>query len=225
MRSRRRRKKAAAVMVMGAAMSQLILSSDISMMKDIAGFRSAIRAAVRGYWRGYFDQVDFFVQMGNAQERYLTEAWHEGMAECGLRPEEMTTPERNALDQMLSSESVHLFSFAEDIRVHSRAEGGKLGPLMVRADMWINTYREAKARAMTMACADQKLVWRLGSTREHCSDCLNYNGRVYRASVWARYDIRPQHRSLSCRGYRCQCSLIPTNDPAMPGRPPGMSGG
>ncbi|RLC88775.1 MAG: hypothetical protein DRJ03_01620 [Chloroflexi bacterium] len=59
----------------------------------------------------------------------------------------------------------------------------------------------------------------------NCIDCLNYSGRVYRASIWAKYDIRPQHPNLACHGYNCKCHFEVTTENAWPGRPPGMTGG
>ena len=91
---------------------------------------------------------------------------------------------------------------------------------VVRVDFdWANeslTVVEVVNLARTMADANQKLVWGLGPT-EHCRTCLKLDGKVKRAEVWAAANIRPQSPDLACGGWRCQCTLEPTDAPASPG--------
>lgn len=193
--------------------------------KDMAGFGIAVRAAVRGLWRGYFDEMDFVVQMSNALDRYLTEAWHEGAARCGIRPEELTIAETQAMLNFIAGQYNYVMNFGRSVAEGSRANGGKLGPLLARAELWTERYNEARNRGAIMACGDQKMVWRLGPTRDHCRDCARLHGRVHRASVWEQYDVYPKNSNLECGGWRCLCQLLPTNLPGTPGRPPRLSGG
>jgi hypothetical protein len=106
---------------------------------------------------------------------------------------------------------------------NSRAEGGKLTPLLGRGDLWVNRYNQAVSMAKMSACGDLKYRWIVGPT-EHCTDCAMYNGRVYRGSVWASVGAQPQASALACHGFRCQCILQQTTDAAMPGRPPAPRG-
>lgn len=92
-----------------------------------------------------------------------------------------------------------------------------------RLAIWINMRAAALNEALSVISRDAKLEW-IYSDTEHCRDCAKYNGRVYRASTWARYGIRPQHPSLACHGFHCQCVLSPTDKPVNKGKPPAMTG-
>lgn len=223
----RRRKSAALIIAAGAIMIGQKAKSPSTQptYKQVGDFRAAIRSAVRGLWRGFLDIPDFLNMMYDAQRTYLTRAWHEGAAQCGVQPDELSNEEQLALQNLIFNERTYLGGFATDIVENSRENGGKLTPHLQRAEMWANKYREAKAQGTLMACADSKYEWFLGSTSEHCQDCLGYAGRVHRASVWAAVGAEPQSRALACHGYHCACELKPTDKPALPGRPPRPSGG
>jgi hypothetical protein len=187
-------------------------------------YRRSLRGNVRGLWTGAIDYIQFMRMMRSTINRRLKQAWLEGAAACGISEEELTPGEWIAMDQAIVNELGFVEGFADDIEMGSRASGGKLKPLHIRVEMWANRYKDVVNRAKQMACADRKLLWHLGATVEHCRDCLRYNGRVHRGSTWARYEIRPQSPSLACHGFRCACTLEPTDERAMPGRPPGMTG-
>ena len=186
-------------------------------------FQSAIQSAVRALWSGEWAINDFLDQMTDAIDRYYEFAWQEGAAEVDVSPEERTDQEQIALYRQMSEALPHVNAFALAIIDKSKENGGALGPLMGRAELWVKRYNEVRNLAMRMARSDAKLEWVIGPTEQHCPDCSKYNGRVYRASVWG--DIRPQHRGLACHGYQCQCEFMPNPGyPATPGRPPRMTG-
>jgi len=192
--------------------------------KSMADFGLAIRSGVRGLWKGVLDRPSFLHTMTLAIRRQLRIAWHEGAERCGIRPDELSPPELLRLHMIIEENIGYLPGFADAIEAGSQANGGKLGPLLSRAEMWTNRYTQTQSLGQQMACGDRKLQWNLGPTKEHCKDCLKLNGRVYRASVWEKYDIYPQHPNLECGGFRCLCSFVPTDDPGTPGRPPRLSG-
>ena len=187
----------------------------------LASYQLSIRAAVRGLWNGALTEGGFIDTMTSATERGLEQAWQEGAAECGIGPEDRSKEEKTALRLLKNRNLGSIKSFGTAISVRSKAEGEKLGPHLTRASMWVNRYSEAKNQARAMACADQKFAWRLGNT-DHCSTCLKMADKVKRASQWAKADVRPQHSSLECKGYRCQCEFQPTDAPLSRGRIPGM---
>jgi hypothetical protein len=185
-----------------------------------SNYRSDIRAYVRGFWAGHLTYDQAFESLLYATERGLRQAWYEGAQEVGVEPSELTPSEISALRALIISEQQYIGGLLADIEANSKANGGKLTPLLSRADMWANRWHDARSKAMLIARDDQKLRWDLGPTEQHCDDCANYNGRVYRASIWRKYGVQPQSRSLSCRGYRCLCVLTPTTEPGTPGHPP-----
>ncbi len=190
-------------------------------LKAISDFGSRIRGLVSGYWRGDIDEFSFVSSMVDAVTRGITQAWGEGAASCGISPSEFSQRERISLLFAIATASGPVVGFARQIAANTRAMGAKLAPHLSRAALWTNQYNSAKSQAQTMACADAKMAWRLGPTERHCTSCLNYDGRVYRASTWAKWGIRPQMRSLRCGGWRCLCTLSVTTAPLNRGRPPG----
>lgn len=190
--------------------------------KSLATFKTSILAAARGLWAGKSDLLDFVDMMYSAIRRGYEQAWRDGAATCGIKPAERTPEEQVALDEMIVANQGYVVRYGDWIVEHNQAAGAKLQPVLDRAELWVNRYNEVKVRAQTMACQNQKYVWRWGPT-EHCADCRKMNGRVYRAAVWDKY-VRPQDSRLTCGGWKCQCRLEPTDDPVTPGRPPALTG-
>jgi len=189
--------------------------------RGMKNYGRALRSAIYGLWRGYYSRYDFISEFTMSIQDYYRQAWYEGAAECGIRPDELTTEERETLRRETLRDLFYVLDLASDIESGSKSNGGKLAPLYRRAELWINRYNAIRNMAKTMACQDGKLRWEYGDTI-HCSSCLKLNGRVYRASVWQKYDIHPQHPSLECGGWRCQCRLVPTDEPTNRGRPPAI---
>ena len=188
-----------------------------------ATYRMTIRNAVRGLWTGAMDLGQFLDVFGQAVELGLAAAFAEGAAACGIQPADYTDQERQALREFVSNEEFRVLTFAEAIQENSKANKGKLTPLLQRADMWILRYQDVVNQAKTLACADGKFRWDLGPT-EHCSTCAKLAGQVRRGSVW-RANVLPQNppnEKLECGGWRCQCALTPTDEPCNPGPLPSV---
>lgn len=187
--------------------------SDLQEVDHKEAFARNVRAAVRGLWSGVMDYYDFFDAMASAVRYGITNAWNDGAAECGILPNELSPEEQMARQSMITGQMGYINGFASAIEQNSKANGGLLGPLLTRGEMWSNRYNDAKNQARTMACADKKLKWTLGPT-EHCKDCARLAGKVKRGSQWT---IRPQSPELECGGFRCQCQLVPTDEPMSKG--------
>jgi hypothetical protein len=197
--------------------NKLVVKAVDARQRDYA---RGVRSLVYSLWRGYTEQNAFIHTMVYAIERNIMLAWAEGAKACGISEEELTLEEISARKNLINSQYPYLIDFADAIIQGSRDNNGKLTPLYRRAEMWVNRFNEARNQAKQMACGDKKLMWVMNPLKEHCTDCLMLNGKVYRASVWKKYDLRPQMRKLECHGYKCGCSFTPTDDPATPGHPP-----
>ncbi|HXV43327.1 MAG TPA: hypothetical protein VEC96_09705, partial [Anaerolineae bacterium] len=191
--------------------------------KSLSSFRSSIRANVRGLWNGSLGLAGFRDGMTSAIERGFNQAWAEGAKACGLKPDEYSDEEKDRLRTMIEGQQPYIIGFGLDIQAEDKAGKFPVGPHFDRAEMWVNGYNEVVNQARAMACKDLKLKWVYGDT-QHCSDCSNLNGRVYRASTWHKSGLLPQSRSLACSGYRCKCSLQPTDEALTKGRPPKLAG-
>ena len=188
------------------------------------GFGGGIVAVVVSLWRGGIALGVWLLTMNLILTAGLRAAWNRGAARVGIQPSEFTARELAARDQFISTQIGFLGGFGEAIVLTARATGGALAPLLQRAQMWTNRFGEAEAEAMQLAAKDQKLMWVWNPLKEHCEDCLRYNGRVYRGSVWEAAQIRPRISELECGGFRCGCAFVLTDDAAMPGRPFAPSG-
>lgn len=194
-------------------------------MAGIDDYAQALRSATRGRWQGVLSDSQFRGAMRSAINRRLEQAFEEGAAECGILPDEFTPEEQIALGRAVNEELGQIGSLATRIDKNSKKNGGKLQPLLDRVStIWTNRYRDLESLGKQQACRDQKLQWIIGPTEQHCRDCLKYNGRIYRASAWARNNVKPQSRRLSCHGFRCLCSLEPTSEPITKGRIPRPTG-
>lgn len=192
--------------------------------KDIDGFALNVRANIRGLWNGDFDRFDFVDGMISAIERGFNQAWNEGAAKCGIQPNERTPEEESELRDIINEQFPHLPGFAADIDAGSKANGGALQPFLDRGDLWIRRYSEVVTRAQAMACANQKLKWKLGIA-EHCRSCLKLADKVKRASYWHERGILPRVAGasyLECNGYRCDCRFEETDEPVSRGPLPGL---
>lgn len=207
--------------------SRLEQAAVIIRLKSMANYRAGLRAAVRGLWNGSFDMLQFYEAMTSAIRRGFTLAWHEGMKEVGLAPEDMTPEEATQLDNMIIMEREFIFPFGDDIQTNSRENGGKLNPLLARVDKWIARYTNVKNQAMQMAKNDPVLMW-VTNAAESCTSCVKLDGQRRRASVWNRLDVRPQHpRKLECMISAggvdvCKCVLVPVEGGSSRGRLPGL---
>jgi hypothetical protein len=189
-------------------------------MANISTYRASIRQAIRGYWSGKLSQSDFLEAMRSAINRGLTQAWLAGAKECADSINDLTPPERAKLAGFIVEQQGFIGGIAQAITVADKAQGGKLGDVMYRADLWANKWDEVKATAEAMCRGDEKREFVLGPTKEKCRSCLGLAGRVYRYSVWlANGAIPPTHRT-QCKGYRCLCRLMPTTKPLTRGKFP-----
>ncbi|KKM87331.1 hypothetical protein LCGC14_1270010 [marine sediment metagenome] len=190
------------------------------MEKGLTEFQANVRAGVRGLWTGVFNLDQFISQMNGAIRRGFTQAWAEGAKECGILPDEITIAEQTKLNSLISTNLGFVRDFGVAIRRGSKANGGLLRTQMTRSGVWVSRYTQVVQEAKAMSCADQKLKWNIDPTKDNCSSCLKLNGKVKRASVWEEAGIIPQVAGagyLICNGYRCGCTLDPTEERGTPG--------
>lgn len=196
-------------------------------LKSQASYRSRIRAAVRALWTSEWDIFQFFDEMNSVIDSGFDNAWGEGMKVAGLSFADITPEEQMELANFKISERQFIFGFGEAVEAGSKENGGKLGPLFSRVELWVQRWQAVKSRALSMAQSDGLFEWVL-SAQESCTSCLKLQGQTRRLSVWQRLDIRPQHpRKLECEissgGITvCKCSLVPSQGPSSRGRLPSL---
>jgi hypothetical protein len=83
------------------------------------------------------------------------------------------------------------------------------------ARLWTRSFDALFSKGQTYDPEDPRYIWRIGSTIEHCVDCLDMDGQSHTASEWEAAGIRPQSPDLACGGYNCDCSLVLTDEPSL----------
>lgn len=185
-----------------------------------------VRGFTRALWSGVIDYDQFFDLMQGAIRVGLTQNWHAGAKECGIQPNEMTPEERMALEAAIISEFNHVAGFADAIEAGSKANGGKFGALLPRAELWGTRAVDVQNQARLMACRDKKLKWVFDPAKEHCDSCAKLNGKVKRASYWRARGLQPQNPpnpALGCGGWKCGCVFEVTDEPLSRGPLPNVS--
>lgn len=194
-------------------------SEEETVTKERSGYKLAVTRNVQLLWEGRNNPYQFVGAMTQAIISQFPDAWATGAKMCGINADELTEEEQAALQEQIDANLSRLEDFAEYINENNRASGQPLGTSMSRASMWINSYDRVSEIAKSYACSNQKMVWVLGATEQHCRDCLKASGRVYRMSMWNKIGILPKSLNLACHGYRCDCKLVPTTQALTRGRP------
>lgn len=175
----------------------------------------ALRAVARGLWLGIVDYAQAWDALDVAIRFGLTKAWHEGLQEAGIQPDEMSLEERNALQIMIVNERSRMNEFLTYCEQNAKSTGAAWSKCDAKAQLWAMRAKDARNKALTMAKSDPKLMWTLGRTEKHCSTCSKLNGKVKRASYWRQLNLQPQNppnHLLECQGWHCDCSLSPTEE-------------
>lgn len=189
-------------------------------IKNRRSYRQSIRRLARGFWTGDLSEFQFTDGMNSTIQREYTSAFESGVKRGGLNMDELTPNEKASLDDLIAEEVQNAFNMMLDLRDSKKESGGKLGAIRKRVDRWVARYDRVEIRGYIIASRDKKLMWKISPVTESCKDCLMLNGRVYRASTWAKMNIEPASPRLECFGLNCGCILLETDNPVTKGRPP-----
>ena len=186
-------------------------------VKTAVYFDRVIMTWVNDLYTHEVTEAEFVDRFADLIDQQLTRAFNEGMRNNGLDPvTDMTDEWAAALQEMIASEYMYVDQYAADI-----ASGNyTLAQLQSRAGTWSNRYTDIVNQA-TLLTAEGKdrLIWRLGATEAHCETCMTLNGVVAFAREWDVSGIKPQNppnNNLSCGGWKCDCSLEPTDQRRSP---------
>jgi hypothetical protein len=166
-------------------------------------------------YRGKIDESVMLDKMIYAIGEQLKRAWNEGMVENGLDPTQDKTPEMETrIDDLVNSEYNHVTDLIDFIGQQRESKAGT-DAINMRVDMWVNRYNDV-VNIAKLETSDQKdkLEWVLGATEQHCTTCASLNGIVASAREWEETGFHPQQPPndlLECGGWRCDCSLQPTD--------------
>ena len=195
--------------------------------KSISSYRRELRSIMRGIIDNQINVPSAIQATDSVVRRSLTQAAYEGIEKGGLRRGDLTQAELLTIQEMIFNEQDYVVGLVEYAKSQSTSDNPAYGAVFNRVDMWANRYDMVVNKFYQMAASDKKTIWRLHGkhkTDESCIDCLAYNGRVYRNSIWEKHDIQTQMWDLSCRGVHCGCGMKETDEPITRGFPPKPKG-
>ena len=175
---------------------------------------------VKDLYRGDIATFEFESSMIEIIQNQLRRAWNEGMRSLGLDPEtDMILLWEMALQDTMAQELVYVDPLAAEI-VYAGQTGGNIEQFRSRVSLWANRYTDVTNQARQICAeAGQKMQWKEGDTDKKCSTCLALDGIVAFESEWESlgvYPQRPPNQLLECQGWKCQCTLNPTDQRRSP---------
>lgn len=185
-------------------------------IKTQAHMERVVWRAIRDLYSGSIEEFGFIDAMTTVIRQQLTRAWREGAGEVGVTPEEFEPQDNDELERIIANEFEFISGLAIDIIMDRDAEEPKgVERFRFRARLWAQRYKETVNDAKIWFGGRQKLKWVLGATEEHCITCLALSGVVASTRLWEQSKIRPQNppnELLACKGWLCDCALVPTNE-------------
>jgi len=159
-------------------------------MKTYDYYRRVFVASVNALYNDKITVNEFVDKLSTLIYNQLFSAWREGMADVGLDPKEDFTQEMADIVSKIADEEVgHIRDFSGAIV--SARQNETLAGVQARAEMWANRYLDVQNQARIYSKPEQKFVWRLGATEEHCEDCAGYDGKIMTGAEWAK-EKQPQ---------------------------------
>lgn len=161
---------------------------------------------------------EFIDIMANLISGQLTQAYEQAWADEegeGDLPDYLTGP----LEEMILGQYDFVDGFYREI-VDARVDEEPIDALLARAALWANQWTSAYNEAVRLITLENggNMVWQFGDT-EHCETCRQLDGIIAPASVWDELGVHPQQPEndlLDCGGWRCGCSLTPTDQRKSP---------
>lgn len=191
----------------------IALSSPIAEeVKTQTYFRQAIERLVRKLYSGVIGG-EFVDEMAKLIQSQLTQAYKYALRDEGVKMDDQFA---HHMESLIFSQFEFVDQYFHDI-INAFVEDEPIEPLMARAALWANRYSETYNEALREIARrfGKKMIWTLGKTETHCETCEALNGIVAFHSDWERFGFRPQsapNAMLDCGGWRCDCSLTPTNN-------------
>lgn len=176
----------------------------------------SVQAVYSGNMGGEF--VDILASLIQGQ---MTQAFYQAWEDSGETSHYLPDYLQSALDSFISTQSNfdYIYQYYKDV-IDARVDQTPIDPLLSRADMWATRYNEAYNHATALIVSENggNLIWHFGDT-DHCTTCEQLDGLVAYASEWEQLGVRPQNAPndlLECGGWRCQCTLEPTDQRRSP---------
>lgn len=154
------------------------------------------------------DQFDDFLF------RYLSQrggqTFLDGKREGGSE-EELDSTDEGQIQNWLMEQILYLQGFGDAVYARQYTPDQAAD----HADMWVNkSLRTIQDYGRRSGAGDRRYKWVLGPAEKHCQDCPRLDGQVHRYREWYARGWYPGSDKTGCKGYRCSCQLVPTDEPS-----------
>ena len=176
-----------------------------------------ITGLVKDLYNGNIEKNEFDDRMFSLYDDQMRRAFNEGMRANGLDPADITDAWRQVYQDKTLSQVEFIDKFSSEI-LQGSIDGTDLQQYLNRVDLWTQQYPAMveEARLVT-AYPKDRYIWHLGATEQHCSTCASLDGVIHTAQEWLDLGLhpgQPPNGALECGGWRCDCSLEYTDEPA-----------
>jgi hypothetical protein len=185
-------------------------------------YANDIIESARMYWKEGI-RGNFTTRMNAIIKFGLRDAFDLGAADLGMTPEDYSTQEITVRDEIIAEEKSHVADLLDYIDGLANDPTATFDNSISRLELWGARFDDVRGRAVVLLGQDAKLEWHLGETEQHCRTCSRLDGVVKRASFWQTHGILPKappNDMLECGGWKCDCTLEPTDKPVTRGRMP-----
>lgn len=192
--------------------------------KSMPSYNRELRNIMRGVIDKQIPEASAVQASDSAVRRNMMQAAMAGIEKAGLLKGDLTQEELMAIQNAIFNEQDYVIGLVEAAVAESRKEAPSYAYIFNRVDMWANRWGMMQDQMFVMASKNKKIKWGRKDGKDSCIDCITYDNRVYRGSVWQKADIRTKMWDLTCRGGHCGCEQFETDEPVNRGFPPQPKG-
>lgn len=180
-------------------------------LKTVDSYYRAMRGIIDALYSGVISDVEFRNELAGIISRELNQAVQQAFDESDIGA---YGPILTALENMIQAEYSFIHQLGDEI-LHANQSQSGAAQFYSRAQVWANRWNDAynMAKRMIAELFGERMEWVYGDA-EHCDTCRSLNGIVAYAKEWDELNVypgSPPNGSLDCGGWRCQCSLVPTD--------------
>lgn len=193
----------------GVGMDRQALNEKILVSKQGGDYKKKVTDIINKAFAGSINGLVFTIDMQEAIDKHLKDAFVEGIQETGASAE-LSAFASQRLENELFNQKNRLNSLLNAI--NDAQSEGNLRKLDSRISLWSEQYDHFKSIGMLYGPDEVRLKWVIDPAKDHCFDCVKFNGEVATTRAWREADIEPKSQRLECKGFYCGCTFIVTED-------------
>ena len=139
-------------------------------------------------------------------ETYTERAYKDGLVDGGVGDAALDDEDMDALNAVILDQRSYVRGFTDTLY---KGDGITDELATQKPAMWWNkSVYPSYLKGLQSAAKNAYFEWMYGDTK-HCDTCQALNGQVHRMRDYTKRNLLPKSSALDCKGFQCQCSLIP----------------